>query len=319
MAGDHYVSQTHLRGWQGTDKRLNVVWKSDLRTFRPGTHSICSAIDGNTNPYLSDVRAVETIIKPIEGGYARAVERVGASQVDGNSAVLLAGWIAYVETSSPAAMRLGAAMLSPFVEEMAKAADAAGEIPPAPPAIGGKSLSELLSAGSVRVKVDPKYPQALAIEGWSERVRLYSNCRWQFLLNDHPDSPFFTSDYPVIAEPSGATHLANKVIPLSPTVAVRIIPWMEPREAREGALLSNFKFAIRSLDRGGVREINRLIVRAAESIVIYRDPRDWVLPFVRKHAKFRMESRTDRVGPYIVSRRFIGRVEGDTGQVSKKD
>lgn len=312
MAGDHYVSQTHLRGWQGADERLNVVRKADLRTFRPGTHSICSVIDGSTNPYLSDPRAIETIIKPIEGGYAGAVERVGASQVDGNSAVVLAGWIAYVETSSPAAMRLGAAMLSPFVEEMAKHADAAGKLPPAPPALGGKSLSELLSDGTVGVNVDPKYPQAMAIEGWSERVRLYSNCRWQFLLNDHADSPFFTSDYPVIVEPAGAPHLANKVVPLSPTVAVRIIPWMDPREAREGGLLSNFKYAFRPLGRDGVREINTLIVRAAESIVIYRDPRDWVLPFVRKHAKFRMESRTDRVGPYIISRRRIERIGDDS-------
>jgi len=239
---------------------------------------------------------------------------VGASQVDGNSAVVLAGWIAYVETSSPAAMRLGAAMLSPFVEEMAKHADAAGNLPPAPPSLGGKSLSELLRDGTVGVDVDPKYPQALAVDGWSERVRIYSNCRWQFLLNDHLDSPFFTSDYPIIAEPAGAPHLANKVVPLSPTLAVRIIPWMDPRESREGALLSHFKYAIRPLDRSGVREINKLIVRAAESIVIYRDPGDWVLPFVRKHAKFRMVSRTDRVGPYIVSRRFIEKVGDDPGQ-----
>lgn len=139
MPGDHYVSQTHLRGWQGSDSRLNVVRKADLRMFRPGTHSICSVIDGNTNPYLSDPRSVEEIIKPIEGGYARAVERVGASQVDGNSAVVLAGWIAYVETSSPAAMRLGAAMLSPFVEEFAKAAEAAGELPPSPPNSAGRA------------------------------------------------------------------------------------------------------------------------------------------------------------------------------------
>ncbi len=311
MAGDHYVSQTHLRGWQAADGLLHAVRKSDLRTFRPRTHSICSVIDGNTNPYLSDPRAVEEIIKPIEGGYAGAVERVGAAQIDGRSAVVLAGWIAYIETSSPAAMRLGAAMLSPWVAEMAKAIDAAGELPPAPPELGGKSLSELLSDGTVGVNVDPKYPQALAIEGWSERVRMYGNCRWQFLLNDHSDSPFFTSDYPIIAEPAGAPHLANKVVPLSPTVAVRIIPWMDPREAREGALLSNFKYAIRPLDRSGVREINKLIVRAAENIVIYRDPWDWVLPFVRKHAKFRMVSRTDRVGPYIVSRRFIGRAGDD--------
>ncbi|MBL8726003.1 MAG: hypothetical protein JNK49_18300 [Planctomycetes bacterium] len=240
--------------------------------FRPGTHSICRVIDGNTNPYLSDPRSVEGIIKPIEGGYARAVERVGASQVDGNSAVVLAGWIAYVETSSPAAMRLGAAMLSPFVEESAKAAKAAGELPPSPPELGGMSLSELLSDGTVGVNVDPKYPQAMAIEGWSEPVRLCSHCRWQFLLNDHPDSPFFTSDYPISAEPVGAPRLANKVVPLSPTLAVRIIPWMDSRGAREGRFLANFRYAIRALDRDGEdgdlwSEIPKAVLKSVLSVL----------------------------------------------------
>jgi len=258
VAGDHYVSQTHLRAWQGPDGLLHAVRKSDLRVFRPGTHSVCTVIDGNTNPYLNNPRAIETIIKPIEVGYARAVAKVAAEQIDDESVLVLAGWIAYVETSAPAAMRLGASMISPLVEEMAKDVEAAGDLPPAPPELGGKSISELLGEGAVGVGVNPKYPQALAIEGWTERVRAYSNSCWEFLLNEHSDSPFFTSDFPIIADPEeGAPHLINKVVPLSPTVAVRINSWIVPREAQEGEHLSHFRYRVRSLDRSGVRRIKR--------------------------------------------------------------
>jgi Protein of unknown function (DUF4238) len=274
----------------------------------------CSAIDGNTNRYLSDPRAVEAIIRPIESGYARAVAQVESSNILPDSIVVLAGWITYVETSSPAAMRLGAAMLSPLIEETAKHVESLGDLPPAPPELGGKSLSELLSSGEVKVNVDPKYPQAMGVAGFLDRVRAHSNCRWHFLHNDHSDSPFFTSDYPIVAEPAGAPHLFNKVVPLSPTIAVRLIAWMDPREVREAQALSNFKYVIRSLKRNEVRDVNTMIVRAAENIVIYRDPRDWVLPFVRKHAAFRTESRTDRLGPYVITRRLIEKTSGDPGQ-----
>ena len=314
VANDHYVSQTHLRGWQDDDELLNAVRKSDLGTFRPKTDRVCGSIDGNTNDYLNDPRAVEDIIRPIECGYARAVETVQLSPDDAESILVLAGWIAYVRTCSPAAMRIAASGLDPIVEEAAKHVDATGVIPPAPSKLGDMSASELLSRGDVKLLVDPKFAQAMGVDDFDERVRAYSNCRWQFLHSDHCDSPFFTSDYPIVSEPAGARHLFNTVVPLSPTLSVRMIPWMDPREVRQAATLSNFKYAVRGLSRKEVRGINAMIVRAAENIVIYRDAREWVLPFVRKHAAFRTVSRTDRLptpdGTYIVSRTLIEPLRG---------
>lgn len=320
MVNDHYVSQTHLRGWlpQG-DERLYAIRKSDLGTFRPGTHSVCSATDGNTNDYLDEPRAIEQIVKPFEDGYAAAVERVASvadkfERVHLEAVEILAGWIAYVETSAPAAMRLGKEHLEPALEEMMAFAEAAGDfrdLPPPPPELGVNSLSELLSSGRLRVSVDRKYPQAMAIKGWSDRVRMYSNCGWQFMHNSHADSPFFTSDYPIVMEPAGgrqAAHLFHKVVPLSPTLAVRIVPWWAPEAERRGPAFSKFRWQTRDLGRGKVNWINTMIVRAAENIVIYRGPLSWVESFVRKHGMFRTVSRTEAIGPYRITRRLMERV-----------
>lgn len=313
MATDHYVSQTHLRGWLGEgEDRLYAIRKSDLGTFRPGTHSVCGAIDGNTNNYLNDPRVIEQIVKPIEDGYAVAVERVASlpDQLEREhfeSIAILAGWIAYVETSSPAAMRLGTEQISPVLEELMVKADAAGEfrdLPP-PPVLGGKSVSELLSSGEIRVKVDPKYPQAMAVEGWNERVRMYSNSGWQFLHNAHADSPFFTSDFPIVMEPTARAHLFHKVVPLSPTLAVRIVPWWAPDAVRKGPAFSAFKWQTTDIGRDEVKRINTMIVRSAENIVIYRGPLIWVERFVRKHAMFRTASQTEVIGPYRITRRLM--------------
>lgn len=164
----------------------------------------------------------------------------------------------------------------------------------------------------VRPEVDPKFSQAMGIEGFRERVRIYSNSRWQFLLNDCFESPYFTSDYPIVYEQAGSTDLFNKVVPLSPTVAVRIIRRMDPSSDREGEFMSNFQFHRQRQKRKDVVKINKLLVRAAENIVIYRDQRDWVLPFVRKNASYRTVSKTDRFvtpeGTYVSTRRVLEQV-----------
>lgn len=311
MANDHYVSQTHLRGWADANGFLNAFHKSDLRTFRPKTHSVCAATDGSTNDYLSVPRIVEDIIKPIEANYAASVARAESSQVDADSVIVLAGWVAFVESCAPAAMRVGASQFSDLLKGLAEELDANGMLRQAPPELGSKTLSELLSTGQVRLDVDSKYPQAIGIEGFIERVRVYSNSHWHILHNDHQDSPFFTSDFPIVAEPAGLPPFFNKIVPLSPTVAVRIIPWMESSAVRNGPFLGGFSHASRRIGRDKVRSINTMIVRAAENLVFYRDAREWVLPFVRKHAEFRTVARTERVGPYQVTRRLLEATKSD--------
>ena len=57
--------------------------------------------------------------------------------------------------------------------------DQQGVLTKAPPALGSKSLSELLANGTLRFDVDQKYPQALGIDSIIGRVSIFGNSQWE--------------------------------------------------------------------------------------------------------------------------------------------
>ena len=162
--------------------------------------------------------------------------------------------------------------------------------------LGSKTLTELLADKEVKFSVDPKYPQALGINTIIKRVSILGNSKWEILLNGVPECPFFTSDFPVAIEATGYRTM-NWIVPLTPTLAIRIIP--DIRLSRTAPDLSFAKFTSqqRTLRRSEIVEINRLIVQCAEDLVFYRDDHEWIGDFVAKNRYYRIEAVTDRI-PY---------------------
>src|ERR1700692_2293138 len=103
---------------------------------------------------------------------------------------------------SPAGMRIQAAPLKWMLESTARALDAANEFPRPPDVLGGASLTELLHSGKLEITVDPKFPQAIGIAHILNMTSMLGNFAWEVLQNPFPDSPFFTSDFPVAIEES---------------------------------------------------------------------------------------------------------------------
>src|SRR5207248_877832 len=158
---------------------------------------------------------------------------------------------------APAAMRLHSVPLQTIVKSTAAILDRRGLIPPAPPSLGSKSLSELLSDGTVRCHVDPKYPQALGIDTIIGRVSTWGNSKWEILLNEVPGCAFFTSDFPVVIEAT-SDRAMNWIVPLTPHLAIRIIPDMSLSGAAHDLSFARFTSQRRALRRSEVVEINRL-------------------------------------------------------------
>ncbi len=169
-----------------------------------------------------------------------------------------------------------------------------GKICPPPPELGHATLAELLDEGVVRVNVDPKYPQALGISTIVERTSLWGNSFWEILLNDEFDCPFFTSDYPIALEAKNA-RLANWIVPLAPTLAIRIVPDVSLSRAKPDLSFKRFSYRRRMPPRSELVEINRLIVKCAEDVVFYRDDLEWIPDFVAKNRHYRVEVVTNRV------------------------
>ena len=299
MPLDHYVSQVHLKNFYSPilGKRMYAIRKRDQKFFTPNAKSVCRIEDGSANSYLREDRVVEDFLNTIEPKYNASIKKLSTGKIDQECIYVISGFVGYVHACSPAGMRISSEPLKADVVELARIMDAKGLLPNAPPELGGGTLTNLLENGGVLCDVDPKFPQAIGIASIISLIQTYGNFDWEILINPFEDSPFFTSDYPIAIEQTGAHRISNRIVPLSPTLAIRICPDLSSNRRPEPGdfSFSRFGYIVRNLKRPEVVKINRLIVRCAEKIVFFRDNLDWVPKFVKKNSRFRVESQTDSI------------------------
>jgi hypothetical protein len=139
MALDHFVSQVHLRNFYSPDmggKKMHAIRKTNLRRFLCGSEDVCRIEEGSTNNFLSENRGIEQFLKYIEPFYNNSIDKFRIGTVDADSIFVVAGFIAFVASCSPAAMRIHGEPLRSMVEGTANLLDARGELPPAPKELG---------------------------------------------------------------------------------------------------------------------------------------------------------------------------------------
>jgi Protein of unknown function (DUF4238) len=298
MPLDHYVSQVHLRNFYSPTldgKKMHGFRKRDGHIFPCGSRDVCRVEDGSTNAYLLHERAIEEFLKTIEPNYDRAVVEFRNGKPGRDAIYTVAGFAAYVSSCSPTAMRLGADPLRNSVEATAKILDAQGQIPRAPDALGGKTITDLLADGIVNVTIDEKYPQAIGINGVMERLGIWGNCHWDVIVNDDANSPFFTSDFPTAIERSSDPRILNRIVPLAPDIAIRIQPNFAAKESRGDLSFPAFRCRAMTANHQVIRGINMAIVQCAEDLVFFRDQNAWVAAFLGKNRAFRIEPETAQI------------------------
>jgi hypothetical protein len=312
MALDHYVSQVHLKNFYAPElgKRMYAIRKIGLKTYQCDAYSQCRIEDGSTNPYLQEPRAIEEFLNNVEPHYNAALEELRAGALDSASIFAVAGFAAYVESCSPAGMRIHSVSLRNTLEITAELLEKGGHLPPPPSDLGGGSLGELLSSGRVRVEVDPKYPQSIGIQTIIKRLSVWGNSCWDILINEDKESPFFTSDYPVAIERGERSGIVNRVVPLAPSLAIRIKPDLEQRGIVD-LEFRNLRIRRLKATKQQVAAINTAIVQGAETTVYYSSDRPWITRFVEKYADFHIEPRATKVphgdGYMMVSTMAVGR------------
>lgn len=299
MPLDHYVSQVHLRNFYSPilKNRLYAVRKSDRKTFTPRSEDVCRIADGSSNAYLQPERIVEDFLLSVEPRYNTALATLQDGEPDAAAVHTMAGFAAYVSTCAPAAMRIGTTPLQSVLKTTAEMLDRQGQIPPAPEALGNKTITQLLNDGTVQFNVDGKYPQALGISGILHRLSVFGNSPWEILHNENEDNPFLTSDFPVAIEARGNSGIVNRIVPLAPNLAIRILPDVTLARTKPDLTFSRFRYRRLCLSRTDVSALNRLVVQCAEDTVFHRDAYEWIPGFVSKNRHYRIECVTTRV-PY---------------------
>jgi len=285
MALDHYVSQVHLKNFyaESLGSRLYAIRKADLHPFPAASSAICRIDDGSTNTYLTEPRVIEEFLKEIEPKYNKAITWLTTTPaVDHTLLFALSGFIAYVLSCSPTAMRTHADQLASTLEETARQLDKRGQIAAPPPSLAGATLTELLNNRKITIDVDPKYPQAIGIAQIFSSAQTLGNFHWEVLINEHADSPFFTSDFPVTIEEGEHPFILNRIVPLTPRIAVRLRPRLDVDPSEMDFSYAYFTKRLMKVSRNEVMAVNRLIVRCAEKLVFYSQDLPWIKGFVKK-------------------------------------
>lgn len=289
MALDHYVPQVHLKQFLSpalANKQLYGIRKRDLHFFPCGTRDICRIEDGNSNRFLVEPRLIEEFLRAVEPKYDQALADLREDRVSLETIFVISGFAAAVVACAPASMRIGCPSIGSVAEATAKLLDQKGKIPKAPDVLGGKSLTELLDEGTIKLTVDEKFPQTLGIAGVLHRVSGFGNASWAVVHNPHHDSPFFTSDFPIAVHQFGDTF--SRLIPLAPDLALGVVADARYRKIIDLSFPGNRR-VVTTASRNLVRTLNQQIVRSAEKAVFFRDNLRWIPGFVAKHARYRVE------------------------------
>jgi len=271
---------------------MYAIRKTDGRAFPCGSEDVCRIENGNTNVYLSEPRMIEEFAQMFEPKYNWACAVFERGEVHPDAVFVIAGFAAFVMVCSPTGMRLGSAPHEARLPAEAQLMDRAGLFDPVPSALGDKSVAELINEGSLVFDIDTRFPQAIGIRNIIDHVTAYGNFHWDILLNRHADTPFFTSDFPVAIEAGHDARFVNRVVPLTPQLAIRICPRLELSGMKLEPNFERFSFAVQSPSRQEVLALNRTIVRSAETMIFYPISAPWVAGFVHKHANFRVEIET---------------------------
>jgi Protein of unknown function (DUF4238) len=314
MPLDHYIPQVHLRKFCSPvlDDRLYAIRKSNLKSFTPNPKAVCAIHDGSTNAYLRQDRAIEEFLKTIEPKYNSALEKLIDKRIDDECIYTIAGFVASVASCSPAGVRLRSGSLKNKLEIEATMLDSQGMFPPPPAVLAGKTFTELLNSGRIKIVIDKKFPQAMGIASILQLAATFGNFTWEILQNDSADSPFFTSDFPVAVEKSDDPDILNRIVPLAPNLALRIKPDRRLHGERLDFSFANFKYRMRKVTRNDITKLNCLIVRCAEDVVFFRDDHPWIVRFIAKNRRYRVELHSQKIktptGTLLVSTQRVVRV-----------
>jgi hypothetical protein len=281
--------------------------KSDLKRFNPRPADVCRIQENSTNAYLTKDRAIEDLLRQIEPRYNSSIQKLRDSRLDQESIFCIAAFVAFFCTCSPGAMRISSGPLRAVVEETAKALDKKGLFGAPPTVLGGKSMTELINSGTVKIDVDSKYPQAVGISNIERLTSTLGNSRWIILRNDNERAAFFTSDYPAAIEVVSDNAPLVRVMALAPDLAVRIVPDLALARDEIDLGFSKLRVAKNILTPSEARSINRLVVRCAEDLVLFRDNEEWIPSFIEKNSKFRVEPEVVSI-PHGAGTMTIGRM-----------
>jgi hypothetical protein len=268
--------------------------KSKPETFFCDARDVCRIPDGSTNEYIAEPRAIEEFLRLVEPRYNQACAASLSDSITFEDVLSLAGFVAFVITCSPTAIRLGRQSIAAIVDTQARLLDHYGLVGSAPKELGQRSLSELLDEGAIFVNVDSKFTQSIGIAQVLELTNSFGDSCWEFITNPFEGSPFLTSDFPACIAPDTSHSALRRFIPLRPDLGVYVTPSRAAADSKP-TRFENFRSRVRIASRAEVRALNQLVVQCAEDMVFSSVNHPWIGRLVERNAKFSLAHTTGRM------------------------
>lgn len=148
----------------------------------------------------------------------------------------------------------------------------------------------MLNQGKINISVDGKYPQAIGTSQILSLTSAFGNSHWEILINEHKDSPFFTSDFPVAVEFVDTQIL--RVFPITPYLAIRVFPYLDLEKDKHELDFPHFNMSIKKPNRKEISSINQRLVYCAEEIVLFSEDQRWIRKFIGKNSGTRLVNKS---------------------------
>jgi hypothetical protein len=294
---DHYVAQTYLKNFAGSDGLLHAFRKSDGKHFPSRPRDVCHEWNGDLiEDFLSDPAALAKYRKIFEPAWNPAINEITSGPITSINKLAIAGYWANLLVFTPTSRRLDLTAHDRRVIDHLRARDTLSTEAGKPDA----ELKRILvpfETGEFQVETKPDAMRAMrATQLWKFTWLLY-NSNWIVMVNE-TNTEFLTSDNPVSFDDPGQWRGQRpslpRYFPLTPRVclycdmseaALTLRRDSEPDFSRTPqGILKRAQIPLR-----GIREVNRAVVQCAEDLVFSSTDLPSIDSLVKEYARYRVE------------------------------
>jgi hypothetical protein len=293
MANDHFVARTYLKhfGDASNGDRLYGYRKSNGDEFPCRPRNICREWDGDINeswlarcPDL--LGQFRKMFEPLWNG---AVESLISGACPPPHRFAVAGYVANLMTSVPAWRRVGVQLYNDHATAYLLFAKRMKE-KHGDPLLPVDAIT-MLERGTIKLDHEPDYIKAVVTRQLLEAAWAIYHQDWTLLSNPTPH-PFLTSDNPVaIEEAKDFREPSNHFVAITPKLGLQLrnrrseLPPITPKLREPLGITSR-----RTIQATEAKQLNRLVARCAEDLVLSSTRCLSLAKLVRNASKFRVET-----------------------------
>jgi|GEM_PF-3473690 len=304
---DHYVAQTYLKWFNNHNNKLLVYNKQYCSVKEKTAAQICKEPNGSNNPFLSKERAIEDCLKYVENNWNEVIKVFISGNINFESYLnakhIISLYMAYLRTSTPAAVRVKQKELEAHLKTTFKLLVKSGKIADAPESY--KPITDDIENNG-KFDIDPKFPKAISAGIMESAANSFFKSAW-LRIENHSNIPFITSDNPICFWYS---HILSQdpftYLPLTPKISILVKPFLNKKDVKyynhseDNSAIARPEF---------VATLNEQVIKHAEKIVIANQKSDTILEEVKKFCNWQYDCVINKVphekGEVIITKAVV--------------